>query len=81
MLGAGCPPIPSGALVVMAVGAEVPDHGSTVLLWSPVGVGDSVPRERRTCAAPTMRIVSLVGVGEGLESPMQGMDDTRRVDT
>src|SRR5579863_1538388 len=81
MLGACCPPIPSGAPVVMAVAVEVPDHGSTVSLWSPVGVGGSAPRERRRCVASAMRIVNWLGVGEGLESPMREMDDTRQVDT
>jgi hypothetical protein len=66
---------------VMAVGAEVPDHGSTVLLWYLVDVGDNAPREKRMCAASAMRIVSWMGAGEGSESPMQEMDDTRRVDT
>jgi hypothetical protein len=81
MLGACYPPIPSGALVVVAVVAEVPDHGSTVSPWSPASVGGNVPRERRTCAASAMRIVSWMGAGEGLERPMQEMDGMRRADT
>ena len=66
---------------MMAVVAEVPDHESTVSLWSLVSVGGNALREKRRCAASAMRIVNWMGVGEGLESPMREMDDRRQVDT
>lgn len=47
-----------------------------------MGVGGNAPRERRTYAVLAMKVVrGWKEAGEGLERPMQEMDDTMQEDT
>jgi hypothetical protein len=57
------------------------DHGSKVLLWIRVSVGDNALHERRMCAVLAMEAGMRLRVEEGgLERPMRAMDGRRRVD-